>query len=184
MQGRLIVISGFSGTGKGTIVQRLLQDYDNYCLSVSRTTRQPREGEVDGVHYIFTTDEEFNRLIDEDGFVEYAGYVGNYYGTPKDFVEENLQKGKSVLLEIEMQGALKIKEKYPDAFLIFVLPPSFKELRRRLVERGTEEQSVIERRLERAREEIRYMEYYDYYLVNDDLEECVKKLHHKIMSGC
>ncbi len=183
LQGRLAVISGFSGTGKGTLVKRLMEEYDNYCLSVSRTTRMPRAGEKDGVHYIFSTDEEFQQMIREDGFVEYAGYVGNYYGTPRAFVEENLARGKDVLLEIEMQGALKVKERYPQALLIFVLPPSFRELKRRLVNRGTETAEVIEQRMARAREEIKYMEYYDYYLVNDDLEECVQKLHKRIQKG-
>ncbi len=176
------MISGFSGTGKGTLVKRLLQEYDNYSLSVSRTTRSPREGEIDGVDYIFSTDEEFRRLIDENGFIEYAGYVGNYYGTPRAFVERQLAAGKDVLLEIEMQGALKIKEQYPDAFLIFVLPPSFRELKERLTSRGTESAEVIEKRMARARDEIKYIEYYDCLLVNDELEQCVKKLHEKIQT--
>lgn len=179
-QGRLIIISGFSGTGKGTLVKRMMKENEDYRLSVSRTTRQPRIGEIDGVHYIFSTDEEFQRLIETNGFIEYAGYVGHYYGTPRAFVEDNLADGKTVILEIEMQGALKVKEQYPDAFLIFLLPPSFKELRRRLVERGTEDMEVIEERLARAKEEMKYMFEYDYYLVNDDLEECLEKYYQAV----
>lgn len=176
----MIIISGFSGTGKGTLVKRMMEENEDYCLSVSRTTRKPREGEMDGVHYIFTTDEEFQQLIVNNGFIEYAGYVGHYYGTPRDFVEDNLAKGKTIILEIEMQGALKVKEQYPDAFMIFLLPPSFKELRRRLVDRGTEDVKVIEERLNRAKEEMKYMFEYDYYLVNDDLEECLEKYYQAV----
>ncbi len=174
-QGRLIIISGFSGTGKGTLVKRMMEENEDYRLSVSKTTRQPREGEIHGVHYIFSTDEEFEDMIENNGFLEYAGYVGHYYGTPRAFVEDNLAEGKTVILEIEMQGALRVKEQHPEAFMIFLLPPSFHELRRRLIERGTEDIEVIEKRLARAKEEMNYMFDYDYYLVNDDLDECLEK---------
>lgn len=174
-QGRLIILSGFSGTGKGTLVKRIMAENEDVCLSVSRTTRKPRDGEIDGVHYIFSSDAEFEEMIANNGFLEYAGYVGKYYGTPRAFVEDNLALGKTVLLEIEMQGALKVKEQHPEAFMIFLLPPSFHELRRRLIDRGTEPMAVIEERLARAKEEMKYMVEYDYYLVNDDLEECLEK---------
>lgn len=123
-QGVLAVISGFSGAGKGTLMRALLERYDNYALSISATTRAPREGEVDGREYFFKTREEFEQMIEHDELVEYAQYVGNYYGTPKEYVFSNLKAGKDVLLEIEIQGALKIKKKFPEAVLIFVTPPS------------------------------------------------------------
>ena len=143
-KGVLVVISGFSGAGKGTLMKQLVSRYDQYALSISATTRQPREGEVDGREYFFRTKEEFEEMIAQDALVEYAQYVEHYYGTPKKYVEENLEAGKDVLLEIEIQGALKIREKYPEAILIFVTPPSGEELRRRLVGRGTETMEVIE----------------------------------------
>ena len=133
LQGILIVVSGFSGSGKGTIMKELLKRYDNYALSVSATTRQPREGEADGREYFFKTREEFEKMIAEEELIEYARYVNNYYGTPKAYVEEQLAAGKDVILEIELQGALKIKEKFPEALLLFVTPPSVAELKRRLM---------------------------------------------------
>ena len=153
-KGILIVLSGFSGAGKGTLVKGLLKKYDEYALSVSMTTRAPREGERDGVEYFFTTRERFEETIVNNGLVEYALYCGNYYGTPRAYVEEQLAAGKNVILEIEIQGALKIKEKFPDSLLIFVTPPSGAELKRRLEKRGTESAEVIARRLARAAEEI------------------------------
>jgi len=176
-KGILIVISGFSGAGKGTLMKKLLQTYDNYALSISMTTRKPREGERDGVEYFFTDKETFERKISEDQLIEYACYCENYYGTPKEYVEKQLASGKDVILEIEIQGALKVKEKYPDSLLVFVTPPSAKELERRLTGRGTETKEVIAKRLSRAVEESEGIEAYDYIVVNDDLEECVKKLH-------
>ena len=169
-KGLLIVISGFSGVGKGTLVKRLVESYDNYALSVSMTTRAPRDGEKDGVSYFFVDKETFEETIARDGLVEYASYVGNYYGTPKAWVEEQLESGRDVVLEIEVQGALKVKEKFPDALLLFLLPPSAAELKRRLEKRGTETAEVIAQRLKRAREEAEFIGSYDFIEVNDDLD--------------
>lgn len=179
-KGILIVISGFSGAGKGTLVKALLKKYDNYALSISMTTRKPREGERDGVEYFFTDMERFEEVIRQNGLIEYAQYCDNYYGTPRAYVEEQLCAGKNVILEIEIQGALKIKEKFPESLLIFVTPPSAEELRRRLVNRGTESADVIAKRLARATEESEGIEAYDYIVVNDDLEVCVEELHHLV----
>ncbi len=181
-KGILVVVSGFSGAGKGTVMKRLLEKYKDYALSVSATTRNPREGEVDGREYFFRTKEEFEKLIEEDALIEYAQYVGNYYGTPRSYVEEQLSQGKNVILEIEIQGAMKVKEKIPEALLVFVTPPTVEELKKRLVGRGTETEDVIADRLARAAEEAEGMGEYDYILVNDDLEECVENLHQIIRS--
>ena len=174
-KGILIVISGFSGAGKGTLVKALIKKYHNYALSVSMTTRKPREGERDGVEYFFTDTEGFEETIRQGGLIEYAQYCGNYYGTPKDYVERQLQAGNNVILEI--QGALKIKEKFPESLLIFVTPPGAEELKRRLVSRGTESEEVIAKRLARASEESEGIEAYDYIVVNDDLGTCVEEVH-------
>lgn len=181
-KGILVVVSGFSGAGKGTVMKRLLEKYKDYALSVSATTRTPREGEVDGREYFFRTKEEFEKLIEEDALIEYAQYVGNYYGTPRSYVEEQLSQGKNVILEIEIQGAMKVKEKIPEALLVFVTPPTVEELKNRLVGRGTETEDVIADRLARAAEEAEGMGEYDYILVNDDLEVCVENLHQIIRS--
>ena len=137
-KGILIVVSGFSGSGKGTIMKELLKQYDNYALSISATTRNPRPGEEDGREYFFKTVEDFEKMIAKEELIEYARYVDNYYGTPRAYVEEQLEAGKDVILEIEIQGALKVKEKFPDTLLLFVTPPSAEELKSRLVGRGTE----------------------------------------------
>lgn len=176
-KGILIVISGFSGAGKGTLVRELLRRYDEYALSVSMTTREPRPGEKEGVDYFFTDRAHFEETITRDGLVEYAQYCGNYYGTPRAYVEEQLSAGRNVILEIEMQGALKIKEKFPESLLLFVTPPSVTELERRLTGRGTEKPEVIARRLARAAEESEGVEAYDYIVVNDRLEECAEEIH-------
>mgnify|MGYP000375979866 FL=1 len=181
-KGVLTVVSGFSGAGKGTVMKRLIQKYDDYALSISVTTRKPREGERDGIEYFFKTKEEVETMIENDEFLEYARYVDNYYGTPRFYVEEMLAKGKNVILEIEIQGAMQIKAKNPEAVLIFVTPPSFEELRNRLVGRGTETADVIESRLRRASEEAEGMSSYDYILVNDQVEDCVDRLHQIILS--
>lgn len=175
-KGILIVVSGFSGAGKGTLMKQLVRTYDNYALSVSMTTRLPRDGEVDGVSYFFKNKEQFEQTIDQDGFIEYACYCGNYYGTPKAYVEEQLEAGKDVILEIEIQGALKVKEKYPDSLLLFVTPPNAGELERRLVGRGTETREVMKERLARAYEESEGIEAYDYIVVNDKLDDCVEEI--------
>lgn len=181
-KGILVVVSGFSGAGKGTVMKRLMEKYDNYALSVSVTTRSPRPGEEDGREYFFRTREEFEKLIQEDALIEYAQYVKNYYGTPRAYVEEQQNAGKDVILEIEIQGARKIKEKNPEALLIFIAPPSMEELKNRLVGRGTETPEVIQSRLNRAAEESQGVEEYDYLLLNDDLETCVDELHRIIQS--
>ena len=181
-KGVLTVVSGFSGAGKGTVMKRLIQKYDDYALSISVTTRNPREGERDGIEYFFKTKEEVESMIENDEFLEYARYVDNYYGTPRFYVEEMLAKGKNVILEIEIQGAMQIKAKNPEAVLVFVTPPSFEELRNRLVGRGTETADVIESRLRRASEEAEGMLSYDYILVNDQVEDCVDRLHQIILS--
>lgn len=181
-KGILVVVSGFSGAGKGTVMKRLMEKYDDYALSVSATTRKPRPGEVDGREYFFRTRDEFERLIAEDALLEYAQYVENYYGTPRSYVEEQLQTGRNVILEIEIQGAMKIKEKIPEALLVFVTPPTVQELERRLTGRGTETAQVIADRLARAGEEAKGMGQYDYILVNDTVEECVDHLHQIIVS--
>ena len=173
-KGILVVISGFSGAGKGTIMGKLIEDYsDKYSLSISATTRQPRPGEVDGKSYFFVDTEKFENMIAENELIEYAQYVGNYYGTPKAYVEEQLAAGKNVLLEIEIQGALKVREQFPDTKLIFVSAPSAQVLRNRLVGRGTEAPEVVEARLSRAYEESLGIEEYNYFVVNDDLLDCV-----------
>lgn len=181
-QGVLAVVSGFSGAGKGTLMKKLLENYDNYALSISATTRKPREGEEHGREYFFLTVEEFEDLIENNQLIEHAKYVSNYYGTPRSYVEEKMAEGKDVILEIEIQGALKVKEKFPETLLIFVVPPSAEELKRRLIGRGTETMEVIEQRMKRAVEEAEEMDAYDYILVNDDLETAVADLHNLIRS--
>lgn len=173
-RGKLIVVSGFSGAGKGTVMKEIMSQYDNYALSVSATTRAPRPGEIEGISYFYKTDEEFQRMIDNDELIEYAGYVGHFYGTPKEFVEQKLSEGMDVFLEIEIQGAMKIKEKYPDSILMFITPPDAQTLRNRLVNRGTETIDVIEKRLARAAEEAAGVEAYDYIVINDNLQDCVE----------
>ena len=182
-RGILIVVSGFSGAGKGTLMKQLLSRYDNYVLSISMTTRNPRVGEEDGREYFFVTKEKFEQTIAQDGLVEYACYCDNYYGTPKAYVEQQLAEGKDVILEIEIQGALKIKEKYPEALLMFVMPPSAKELERRLTGRGTETAEVIQKRMARAVDEAKGIEEYEYIIINDDLDTCVSQMHMMIQAA-
>jgi guanylate kinase len=179
-QGMLAVVSGFSGAGKGTLMKELLKRYDNYALSISATTRNPREGETDGSEYFFVTEENFRDMIKKDALIEYAQYVKHFYGTPKEYVLNQMKKGKDVILEIEIQGALKIKERFPETILIFVMPPSAEELKRRLIGRGTESMEVINARLRRAAEEAEGMEAYDYILINDKIETCVEAMHKMI----
>lgn len=183
MDGLLIVMSGFSGAGKGTLMKRLLKDYDNYAFSVSMTTRSPRVGEVDGKDYFFVTREAFEETIKNEGLVEYAEYCGNYYGTPKAYVDEQLKQGKNVILDIEVQGAMQIKEKFPDALMLFVIPPSIEVLLQRLRDRGTETEEVIQRRITQARTECTYMDRYEYLVINDDLDVAVKDMHSMVESA-
>mgnify|MGYP003056324434 CR=1 FL=1 len=172
-KGLLLVISGFSGAGKGTVVKRLLEQHNDYALSISATTRSPREGEQDGREYFFKSKEEFEKMIEASELIE---YVDNYYGTPKAYVEEQLKEGKNVILEIEIQGALNIKSIFPDAVLLFIMPPSAKELERRLVGRGTEDEATIRARLSRASEEAQGVENYNYIVINDDVDACVETI--------
>ncbi len=176
--GRLVVISGFSGAGKGTVSKALVNEY-GYSLSVSMTTRKPREGEVDGKDYFFKQKEDFLRLIDYNGFIEYARYVDHYYGTPRKYVEDQLEAGRTVILEIEVQGAIKIKKQYPDAILIFITAPSAGVLKKRLTGRGTESDELVEKRMRRAAEEAETMTTYEYLVCNEEdrLEECVEQIH-------
>ena len=182
-KGSLIVVSGFSGAGKGTLMKELLREYDNYVLSVSMTTRDPRPGEEHGREYFFVTMEEFGRTVEEDGLLEYATYVGNRYGTPRAYVEEQLERGKDVLLEIEVQGGMQIRQKFPEAILLFVVTPSAEELKNRLSMRKTETEEQIRKRLERAREETAYIRDYDFVIVNDDVARCAKEMDEIIRSA-
>ena len=183
-RGILIVVSGFSGAGKGTVMKRLMEKYsDAYALSVSMTTRGPRTGETDGVHYFFVSREQFEKNIAEDGFIEHAQYCGNYYGNTRAYVEKQLSEGKNVILEIEIQGALLVKEKYPETLLLFVTPPSAEELKRRLVGRGTETMEEINARLTRAIDEAPIMDKYDYIVLNDEVEKCVDTIHELVDSA-
>ena len=182
-KGVLAVVSGFSGAGKGTAMKALLSEHaDQYALSISATTRGPREGEVDGREYFFKTKDQFEQMIAEDALIEHACYVGNYYGTPKSYVMEQLEAGKNVILEIEIQGARKIKEQYPDAVLLFVTTNDAQTLKDRLTGRGTESEEVIRNRLLRAAQEAEGIEEYDYLVVNDDLDTCVNEVHGIITS--
>lgn len=181
-KGVLAVVSGFSGAGKGTVMKRLLESHGNYALSVSVTTRQPREGEEDGREYFFRTNEEVEEMIRKDQLLEHAKYVDHYYGTPRKYVEDMLSEGRDVILEIEIQGALQIKEKLPEAVLVFITPPSMEELKNRLTGRGSEKPEVIASRLSRASEEAEGIEKYDYILVNDKVDDCMETLHNIILS--
>ena len=171
-RGRLYVISGPSGTGKGTICKEILKDIGNE-FSVSMTTREPREGELHGREYFFVSHEEFTENISKNNFLEYATVFDNYYGTPKDIVLKKLDKGRNVILDIDVQGGLQVREAMPEAVLIFLLPPSLAELRRRLENRGTETPEKIEKRLSKAVDEIKFIGEYDYLVINNDLETAV-----------
>jgi len=183
-RGILVLYTGSSGVGKGTIMAELLKKDPSIRLSVSNTTRNPREGEIDGVHYNFVTKEQFEELIDSNGYLEYAKYCDNYYGTPKQQVEDLLDEGYNVFLEIEVQGGLQILEQYPDVLSIFILPPSMEILEKRLRNRGTEKEEVILKRLEEAKNEISFKDRYRFNVVNGELEtavdEVLKILHNEI----
>lgn len=176
-KGLLIVLSGPSGVGKGTVRKALFaQDDVDFQYSISMTTRKPREGEVDGVDYFFKTREEFEQLIRENKLLEWAEYVGNYYGTPIDYVEKTLNEGKDVFLEIEVQGALQVKKAFPEGLFIFLMPPSLDELKNRIVTRGTESEDLINNRMKVAKEEIEMMHAYDYVVVNDEVEKACERI--------
>ena len=172
-KGKLFVISGPSGSGKGTIVKELTKEPNSIFVSVSATTRQPREGEVNGISYHFFSEEQFEELVQTDGFLEYAGYCENRYGTPRKPVDEAMAAGKDVILEIDVQGAIQVKAKRPEAVLIFLLPPSMEILAHRLHKRGTETEEKVQKRLAKVQDELKYRGLYDYTVVNDKLEEAV-----------
>ena len=176
-KGLLLVVSGPSGVGKGTICKEYLKKFDDCALSVSATTRNPREGEIDGISYFFLSHDEFRKRIDAGGFLEQAVFCDNYYGTPKDAVMQKLDEGKNVILEIEVQGALQVRSHYPEAVFIFVIPPSMEVLEERLRGRGTETDDVIAKRLERAKAEFKFIDKYNYTLTNDTVENAVDVLH-------
>lgn len=175
-EGKILIISGFSGVGKGTVVRYIMDNYPDYQLSVSATTRDPRDSEIPGVSYHYITRAQFEEMIKEDQLLEYAQYVDNYYGTPREFVETNIKKGNNVILEIEAQGALQIKAKKPEAIMIFMLPPDADTLKQRLVGRNTESEEVIMKRLARASEETEYMDNYEYFVINDEIEKCADNI--------
>jgi guanylate kinase len=180
--GKLFVISAPSGCGKGTILSEILKD-ENFYYSVSATTRAPRAGEVDGVNYRFLSREEFENLIQSGNMLEYAEYCGNYYGTPLDKVNENLSLGKNVLLEIEVQGAMQVKEKVPDAVFIFIAPPSLETLKQRLLKRNTEDEDVINQRIKTAEKELEFKDKYDFVVINDDLEVAIEEFRDIVGQG-
>lgn len=175
-EGLLVVVSGPSGSGKGTILNLLMKQNDKVRSSISATTRKPREGEADGVNYFFKSIDEFQEMIKKQELIEWVEYCNNYYGTPKAYIENTKNQGFDVILEIEVEGAVNIKKKYPDCVLVFILPPSFDELKKRIENRGTENDKVIEQRLERAKKEIEYIKYYDYVIINDVLQDAVDNL--------
>lgn len=175
-KGLLIVICGPSGVGKGTVCQSLLNKNTNINLSISATTREKRRGEIEGKNYYFIEKDKFLSMITNDEFIEYAEVYDNFYGTPKKYVLDNLIKGNDILLEIDIQGAMQIKEKFPDGIFVFILPPSMKELRKRIIGRGTDSPDAIEKRLKCAYEEIDFIKEYDYYIINDDLDNATNKI--------
>lgn len=177
-KGLLIVISGPSGAGKGTLCRELLRKYnDNLELSVSATTRKPREGEFEGVNYFFTEKDEFIAMAQNGEFIEYAKVHGNYYGTPRKYVMDKLAQGNNVILEIDVQGGMKVKHEFPEAVFIFIMPPSFEELKKRIIGRGTESEQDICKRMKNAHTEVSYAHNYDYLVVNDDLKDAVEKIY-------
>jgi len=174
-EGLLLIISGPSGSGKGTVVNAL-RPLSDFALSISVTTRDKREGDEEGTHYFFRTKEEFERMRDEGELLEHASYNGNFYGTPKFYVEQKIKEGKAVILEIDVQGALQVKEQYPECILLFLAPPTQAELERRLVARGTEDEDSLSYRLKRAEQEFGLLDKYDYFVINDDIDSAVAKI--------
>lgn len=174
-KGFLLVISGPSGCGKGTICKKILERNEKLVFSVSATTRAPRRGEIDGVNYFFIDEEKFSKMVENDEFLEHANVHGNLYGTPKNFVLEQIERGEIVILEIDVQGALQVKESYPEGVFIFLLPPSMSELKNRIKKRGTETDKDIDIRLKNAFEELKFIDEYDYIVINDEVMEAVEK---------
>lgn len=175
-KGLLVVISGPSGTGKGTVLKLVKESFNNVRFSVSATTRKPREGEVEGKNYFFKTVEEFKEMLQNNEMIEWVEYCDNYYGTPRKYIEESMEQGYDVILELEVEGAINIKNQYPDSVTIFMVPPSFDELRLRIEGRGTEKPEVIEKRLNRAKEELSYIDRYDYITINNTVEDSVSEV--------
>lgn len=175
-RGILIVISGPSGAGKGTVCKEVLKKDPSLRLSISATTRKPRAGEIEGINYYFVNKAEFEKMIEDDQFLEWAEVYGNYYGTPKNFVESQLKEGKDVILEIDIQGAMKAREKFPDGVFIFIVPPSLDELEKRIKGRATETPEEIRLRFAKASSEIKYITKYDYIVVNDEVSKAAYKV--------
>ena len=175
-KGKLLVISGPSGAGKSTVVFKAIEGRDDICFSTSATTRSPRPGEVNGSEYFFVSFERFLEMVEHDELLEHAEYVANRYGTPRAYVEQRLEEGMNVILDIEVQGARQVRRKMPEAVLIFIAPPSLEELEHRLRGRGTDSESAIEGRLIRARQEYQEADFYDYLIINDDVEKAAAKL--------
>ncbi|MBM7678345.1 guanylate kinase [Gracilibacillus alcaliphilus] len=175
-KGILFILSGPSGVGKGTVRKALFEQDTNLKYSISMTTRAMRAGEKEGIDYFYRTREQFEEMIQQGKMLEYAEYVGNYYGTPREYVEETIEQGHDVFLEIEVQGAMQVKKNFPQGVFIFLIPPSLEELKNRIVDRGTETEDLITNRLIEARNEIEMMDYYDYVVVNDNVDTAVKKV--------
>ena len=176
IKGKTFIISGPSGVGKSTVLNALLREYPDLYFSVSATTRAPREKELDGVHYHFIAPEDFHKMIEEEAFLEYAEYVGNFYGTPKKYVDAAMDEGRDVILDIEIQGAQQVCAKRPETVRIFIAPPSWSELERRLTERGTDDADKVQKRLLRAKVELKMADAYDYFVINDTVDSAVEKL--------
>ncbi len=175
-KGKTFIVSGPSGVGKSTVLKSLFEGRDDLYFSISATTREPREGEQDGVHYHFINVERFQELIEADAFLEYAEYVGNFYGTPKKYVDRAMDEGKDVILDIEVQGAIQVCNKRPETIRIFIAPPSWDELERRLKSRGTDSEEKIQKRLLRAKAELQTADVYDYFVINDSVERAVQEI--------